>query len=303
MDPEIIDEQQPIEDEATVRERTEAAFAEGFGSNVASERKTREKTDAKPAAASAPAADEKPAAEPAPKAEPPAADPPADPYEGLPQAVKDRLAKVDNIEHELRTNAGRFSALQKEFNAFKSATVATTPATPAAPAKLAKRELVRGELPEAAEMVDEADARHNARFSELEQKLATIIPPKSSEPETHREEQPREIAALTKVHPDWAKTLQATDFHLWLTQQPPEYAADIRETDSAVVISAALTKFDAQRVQQAEKQRAKDAVAASRTNRVASSVQPTRGGARPVNTPEIEDAEAAFLAGFKARTG
>ncbi len=293
MDPEINDEQTFIEDEATVREQTEAAFAEGFGSNVANERTTREKTDAKPAAAPAPAAETKPEATPDPKEAKPAADQPVDPYEGLPQAVRDRLAKVDQLEHENRTLGGRFSAMQKDFNAFKAS--ATRPVENApAPAKPAKRELVRGELPEVAEAMDE-----------LETRLADAQKPKPEpEPaESPAPAEPTQVAKeLSKVHPDWANTLRGSDFHLWLGQQAPQYANEIRETDSAVVIAAALTKFDGFRAQKAEQQRQKDALAASRKNRVAGSEQP-RAGARPAATPETEDAEEAFLAGFKARTG
>jgi hypothetical protein len=277
-------------DQAASDAAEDAALASAFeGTNV-------DRGD-KPAPAKDEAADE--AAKPAPDdaaASAPAPTAPADPYAGLSPEVRDRLAKLDKLEQHNRSMDGRFAAMKKELDALK----ASAPPPPPPP-KPPKREAVRGELPEVADAIDEA-------VQELRDELAkdrpsAAAPPSSPQDATEPPAKSQEELDLEEVHPDWVKKLGGTDFNLWLTSQPADYAAKVRTSSKATQIAAALTRFDSDMARRSEAQKAAAATSDSRKTRVAASATASRGNARPPPGPSTEEdeEEAAFQAAATRR--
>lgn len=241
-----------------------------------------------------------PAVDPTKKTEAtPPADAPVDPYAGLPQAARDALAKASQTEHQLSSLTGRFNALQRQLQEQQAkpapATAPAAPAPPAAPEKPSKREAVRGELPEVAEAMDELEERFKTR---------TVEPPPPPPPAvtTTSDDQDPAFVALTKVDPDWQNKLRSTDFELWLLQQKPDYANDVRNTGEAAIISAALARFDvfhaSARTEQERKERDRVALETQRQQRAAAAAERPRGRARAADPP-ADDEQAAFVAGFE----
>lgn len=272
----------PTADQAT----EDAAFESGYQGNT-------EKAPAKPAA-EAPADESK---ETPPEAkEPPAAAPVTppvddDPFKGLSQPVRDRLAMVDNLAHSLRTAEGRIAALQR-------VQAAATKPSPAAPAPPTVREVLRGELPEVADALDELENRLRPAPAQAS----------ADEPAQGPEDAAvaREMQALTEVHSDWKEKSNSTDFSLWLATQGPQFADKVRSTASAAVLADALTRFKGYQQQHtvavAQQAAAAAAAQASRTNRVAAAASlPTHGRSNSTadNSTIEDEEERAMAAGFR----
>jgi len=166
----------------------------------------------------------------------------ADPYEGLPDAVKARLAKIDDLErtnatltHELRSTIGRVGALQREFDLAKQAKqqaqqdggTAPTSAQMAAAAKSSEKwEKLKTEFPDWADAIEE-------RFG-----AQAVSPQSSIDPEqiagfvnqqvsNSREEIAREIelAKIESRHENWTETVQTEKFKAWFESASPEIKA------------------------------------------------------------------------------
>lgn len=209
-------------------------------------------------ASSAPAANEP---SPAPADPTPTPAPaPADPYAGLPEAVRTALAADRQLfDQRVRSAEGRVAALQRELAQRPQA-----PAPQAEAPRKTKLDALRAELPEVVEAIEEA--RGNAL-----------------DPDVLRQQLRQEAMAavqeelLEDKHPDWAQKLTGQGFQAWLQTQPAEYQAKVRGTDRASVMSAALTTFDqAQAVAAARK-----TVQTARDKRIAAAVTPRGTGRVP----------------------
>lgn len=245
----------------------DAAFASGFD-------------DGQPA--------EKPAAEtpaPSPEAVEPAAEPAAeaateevDELAGLPPKVRDMLAQLESLkqaaalvptlEHRLRSAEGRVAALQKQAPA----------APPPEPKRLEAVERVRAELPEVVEAMEE--------FFQSRQ------PQKQEQAEPAQPEAP---SILAEEAPDWEQKVISLEFQQWISAQDPAYRSKVESTNSEAVMLAAITKFDAHKALQAERQAAAQKAAQTRQARVAAAVTPTGAGRRAPSEPNLEE---LFAQGF-----
>ena len=185
--------------------------------------------DGQPAASSAPA--EPAAATPAPAES-------ADPFAGLPEAVRNALATIPTLQQELRSTVGRVGALQRELAQARQP--APEPEAPRQPSKL---EALRQELPEVADALEEATRNRGPSPEELRAELAAQM----------QEE------LLESQRPTWAQDLTGNDFQQWLTTQTPQYQQQVRESSRASVVLGALSKYDAfksqavQRIQQLQR--------------------------------------------------
>lgn len=186
------------------------------------------------------------------------------------ESLKQAAALVPTLEHRLRSAEGRVAALQKQAPA----------ATPPAPQRLEAVERVRSELPEVIEA--------------MEQMLQSRQAPKE-EPTQH---EPAAPSVLAEEAPDWEQKVISSDFQQWLAAQEPAYRSKVESTTNEAVMLAAITKFDAHKAVQAERQAAAQKAAQTRQARATAAVVPTGAGRRAPSEPSLEE---AFAAGFNSQ--
>lgn len=303
---------------AEERAAAETAAQDAFENEFSKGESAADAADDTPAPAPAAAPAKKPAAaSPAPAApkkdstSPPSTDEPAtDPYAGLHPKVREDLAQLAELRHQVASLNGRFIASQK---AAPAPSPAPAPgAAPAAPAPApatprAKREALRDELPEIAESLDEQDASFETRMAAIEARLAAAAPAAAPAPAPKDEgatadERTADEKLLDTEQPEWVSKFASTDFALWLGIQPPAFAQQVRQTTKATEVVAALAKFDVYQARLAA-QREAEAEEANRTrtgrsNRVAAAAQAPRGNARPAAASVQDDVQAEFERGF-----
>jgi hypothetical protein len=206
----------------------------------------------------------------------------ADELAGLPPKVRELLAQMESLkqaaslvptlEHRLRSAEGRVAALQKQVPA----------PTPPAPPRLEAFERVREELPEVAEAMEEYFQSRQAKVDTEQQAEPAAETP----------------SVLAEEAPDWEKTVVSSDFQQWLKSQDQAYRTKVETTNSEAVMLAAITKFDAHRTLQAERQAAAQKAAQTRQARVAGAVVPTGAGRRAPTEMSLEE---AFASGFSSQ--
>lgn len=255
-----------------------------------------------PVPAAAPAA---PAAAPAPAPAAPEEDEAVDPFADLPEPVRQVLARVTTLEHDVRTVTGRNAALQRKLDQFEQQGRAPAPAVvpPPAPAPYKAREIVRGELPEVAEAMDEFEQMLKERNAPPAP-APTAAPEPAPAPAQQTADMDPETAALAEVDPNWATKMNSTAFKLWLSSQPSEYQNTIMSTDKAIQVVGALKKFDGFQESVSARSRPAEDAAARRNTRAAASVAPaggTRGNPSAGRKPMT--GEEAFAWGFENPSG
>ncbi len=223
------------------------------------------KADAAPAAVEA-------AAQPA---EPPK---PEDDLAGLPprvramleefQSVKQAAAQIPELKHKLLSAEGRVAALQKQV----------PPPAPPAPPKMEKFDLLRQQLPEVADGIEEY--------------LAARQPKPEPEPDTKAPAAP----VLEAERPGWQEEVIGSEFQQWLARQDATYRSKVELTTSEAVLLGALTRFDAHKELQterarleAERQAQAQKLTQTRTTRAAAAVTPSGAGRRVPQAAETLD--------------
>lgn len=244
------------------------------------------------------------AAEPAPPApvtspSPPAAPTPpveiTDPYAGLPPEVRDALAEIPTLRHQIESDKGRVAGLNRTLDETKAKLEkATTAASPPPPAPRNEQlERVRGELPEVADAIE----------SVIKDAIkAATPPPAPPAPTQQAAPSPQsssttpndpEMELLNREHAGWGEKVASTDFKLWLSRQPDAYQAEVWGTHRSGVLITALTKFEKFQ----EQATSASQVAAKRSGRVAAAVthaSAARPSASRASEPQTE--EDAFAA-------
>jgi len=323
MDPELNDDG----DKQTPKDKAaQAAFDAGFagtratGPLIVTGEEADDDVDAlEEAAAStkrAPRARNKPAAAPAPaqaegkegEGEPAA----VDPFAGLPEPVRDALARVTTMEHDLRTTRdrlsaaeGRVAAFQREKDTQRQAPATAAAEVPTVAPKPPKRERVRGELPEVAEAMDELEEQLAALRKERATAPAPSAPAPSpaSAPAPGQTAEDREAEALAALDPEWGTKMNSTAFKLWTSTLAENDRLTINGTDKAIVLAGYLKKFD--KFTEGVETRTREATTTSqrRDTRTARAAAPPSSGSRGLPTKAFTE-EEAFEAGFnKVRTG
>lgn len=222
----------------------------------------------------------------------------ADPFAGLPPAVRDLLAEIPTLRataetavRQAKESAGRVASLQSRLDKLNA-----NPAADQAPAKprFAKVEALREQgLPEIADALEEIAAATTTAEK-------TRAPDSTADPAGAAETTPVDDSltpdemALQIARPTWATDLTGTDFQLWLARQPREYQQRIQSTDKAAEIMEALTQFDAFKKAPPS--------GSQRGARMAAAVQPTSDGRRGTPRGQVQPMteDEAFEAGFKS---
>jgi hypothetical protein len=284
---------------STQEERDEdLAFEQGFDSITA-----ESEHEAPPVARAEPSA---PASEPAATTDQPAVadpekkdEPVTDPFAGLPQQVRDMLARVPALEARLDQavrQANMVPALQSRLDKLQQQSPPIAEPSKGEPMpgqrKLAKVEALRKELPEIADALDEIVNDRQAQQREAE--------PAKAEPMQQQRDSKAEERVLSGVRPTWADDLVSSDFQLWLSQQPRADQARIQSTNVAEDILGALKAFDGYR----EQTKTVRNINERRSNRMQSGVVPqgdTPRRARPA--AEADDEDSAMNAAFNKQRG
>lgn len=224
------------------------------------------------------------------------------------EALKINAGKVPELEKRIETAFGKFGPLTQMVNDIKNATP--------------KGEAV--ELP--ADVVSELEAEFpelaGGVKAALTKALKGLIGTGKSDAvsdevlKTKLEDWAvkRATEDLAETHPDWEKIVGAVakgqepnaahPFRAWLAKQPKEYQDKINNTMNPMVISNAITKFQASQAKPAvttkpvvKPNKAQLKKVLSRKNRFQQSVQPRGLGSPP--PAQKESVEDAFSSGFK----
>lgn len=173
-----------------------------------------------------------------------------DPFEGLPQAVKDRLLKLDALESQVsqipqlvqtvKTAEGRVAAMQRELDVAKQAAKAvgnapTNAQIAAAKQSTEKWDLLKEEFPEWADATAEYVAATLAGFSPQQvQQLDPAEVEKLIEQRLERERvqmaQAVEEAKVEAKYEDWREIVKTDDFTNWFSAQTAEVQALAQST-------------------------------------------------------------------------
>jgi hypothetical protein len=194
------------------------------------------------------------------------------PFDSLPEAVRDMLAdiprlrsQVDSQGQELSRWKGQTAALQSKLDRVNAPT-----AKPA-------RDALRSTLPEIAAALDEVDPIDD--FAPAPAKAATDptpAPAVAAASEPSKKTASVDELALDLARPSWFTDLDSTDFKLWLATQPKDKQNEVLQTDSSRVIMAALNDFDSHKSQSASVQDTN----AARARRIAAGLTPSGDGRR-----------------------
>lgn len=225
------------------------------------------------------------------------AEPAVDPYAGLPEPVRELLAKIPSLEAERAAEAEARRRLEGQVRSFQSRLdklSATPPPAPAEPPRLEKlaqaKEALGTDLPEVMDALDE---------------LAALLPkPQALPPAEPQDSAPAAAAAqpapvpapltpeaqaafdaLDAVRPDWFETLDSADCKLFLTTRP-ELAQTYQGMRTAGDALKVLGEFDRYRQSLATAQ----STATTRQTRMAAGVLPSGGARAPARvSPGSED--------------
>lgn len=307
MDPAASTETPVTGNPGQEREPTEAELEAMFNSGFQDDPQVASPAPA-PATA-APAPGPAPAA-PAPKADAtPAAPAPApssesnDPYADLPQDVREKLARIPALEHDVASNRARVAALNRKLEqARSSGAPASAPvSTPApAPEPIPSVERVRGELPEVAQAIEDA-IRARVGAAAAPAAAAPAPEPAPSAPPLKDGGDDDAVTDderwLNENRPGWGTKFVSTDFQLWLSRQPDDYRARVMSTNKAADLVDAFSKFDAATPAPAPAP-AGDGLAERRSARARASVTPSGAPRGPARSKVLTD-EDAFAAGYR----
>lgn len=157
--------------------------------------------------------------------------PPAeeDPYAGLPEAAKERLRKLDELErsqtqllHQVRTAEGRVSAMQRELEqAKKAAASAEGPSQAqiaAAGKSLQKWESLKQDFPEWAEAMEEFVLANKSKADPVDIEAKVEL---NANAIVARYEKQR----IERRYRNWEQEVRKPEFGSWLDSQPAEVKA------------------------------------------------------------------------------
>ena len=172
---------------------------------------------------------------------------PEDPFAGLPEAVRERLGRIETLEQShsqllqhVRTAEGRVAAMQRELMTAKAAQEVVAPqdapsqvAIDKAAANPEKWNQLKKDFPEWADAMEEyvsskvgAPAAPGLTTEQVEQQVSQRV----SEIESKMERRIDEVYVEAK-HQGWKATVNTPDFIAWYQMQTPETQALASSTD------------------------------------------------------------------------
>lgn len=234
---------------------------------------------------------------------------PEDPFAGLPEAVKARLAQIDQVvaaneqlAQDLRTAAGRVSYLQREFDLAKRAQQQTGGQAPsnaqiaAAGNNSEKWDRLKKEFPDWADGLQELVAmslsQTQAQPSIDPQAIAQLVNARVGEVQASMAQQ-IEMAKIETKHENWVEEINTPEFAAWMKLQPPE-VQKLAESDRA---RDAIRMLDLYQTTKTGKKA--DAIKQERGARLA--VAATQKGNSAPAPKSIEDMSEAELWEYEAR--
>ena len=227
------------------------------------------------------------------QAEPEAA-PEADPWEGVPAALKQTLealqskvSAIDTIGNEVKQWSGRVGAIQRELQLQRNAAEQAAKTVSEAPTKQQMAEAaqddeawseLKDEFPEWADALEKRTGKLEKKFSEQIESLRQQQP-QAPDLSALRREYDQKL--LTIKHPSWQQLVASPEYNEWLNKQPQDVRQKALESTDALECIEVLDQFTA------AKSPVKDVVD-KRKERLASSVSAPSGG-RPVRSKSIDD--------------
>ena len=184
--------------------------------------------------------DTPPQEDPQPQAAAPAQGQEADPLAGLPEPVKQALARITELEtansqllHHVKTAEGRVAAMQREFQQARQAQQAVAPQDAPTQGDIAaaaknpeKWEQLKQDFPEWAGAMEEyVGAKLNGMQSGV-QANQVVEYVQAQQAELRNQMQAAiEEARVEGKYEDWKQTINTSDFAQWFAIQPPEVRA------------------------------------------------------------------------------
>nr|BDD47851.1 hypothetical protein 24 [Burkholderiaceae bacterium] len=237
----------------------------------------------------------------------------SDPFEGLPDAVKQKLAKIDELEksnqtllHHIKTAEGRVSALQREQDIARRVQEQVAKQNNEAPTQkeIAKAEKdpekwarLKEDFPEWAEGLEEYVS---TRLGGMQQPQQTIDAKQiegyvNNQINASRTEMTRRIeeATLDGRHPSWRDDVKSQDFNNWLTNQPNE----VRVLADSQAAKDAIRMMDL--FYESKKTPATD-IKQSRSQKLVKAANPSRKGQTPP-PKSLDDMTPQELWNYEAR--
>lgn len=168
---------------------------------------------------------------------------PEDPLAGLPQAVRDKLAQIDQLAqanaqllHHVKTAEGRVAAMQREFQQARAAQQSVAPNEAPSQGQMSaaaknpeKWEQLKLDFPEWAGAMEEYVA---AKLGSVQPQQPGLDPRAvamfvQQQVAQTKAEMARtlEEARIEGKYEDWKQTVNTTEFAQWFTVQPPEVRA------------------------------------------------------------------------------
>ena len=224
----------------------------------------------------------------------PEAAPEADPWEGVPAALKQTLealqskvSAIDTIGNEVKQWSGRVGAIQRELQLQRNAAEQAAKAVSEAPTKQQMAEAaqddeawseLKDEFPEWADALEKRTGKLEKKFSEQIESLRQQQP-QAPDLSALRREYDQKL--LTVKHPDWREMVASPEYQEWLNKQPGDVRQKALESTDALECIEVLDQFTA------AKSPVRDVVD-KRKERLANSVSAPSGG-RPVRSKSIDD--------------
>lgn len=229
-----------------------------------------------------------------------------DPFAGLPDAVKARLAKIEEIaaanqqlSQDLKTATGRVSALQREFDLAKKTQTQTGDAPSntqiaAAGKNSEKWEKLKQEFPDWADGLQELvsmsmqGAQPGVNPEELRQQFLAELAQTKQDLTTQFE-----MAKIEEKYEDWTDQVRTNEFRNWMQMQPPEIQS-LAQSEKARDALRMLDLYNQAKAQPTasikQEREARLAVAATQ-----------KGTGAPPPSKRVEDMSAAELWAYEAR--
>ena len=242
--------------------------------------------------------------------EPKVEDKPEDPFDGLPDAVKEKLAKIDDIEkananllHHVKTAEGRVAAMQRELEISRrvkeEVSKNETPSQKqikSAGKNPEKWEELKADFPDWASAIEEYVAAKGVAPSQQpvldEKKLAGYIDQKLN---ANKQEMIKNIeySKLDDRYEDWRGTLASAEFSTWFNSQPHE----VRELANSNLAKDAAKVID---MFEESKQKPVTEIKQNRTAKLAQAASPDKRNQTPP-PKSLEDMTAEELWHYEAR--
>lgn len=252
--------------------------------------------------------EDQPQVEPEPQAEP--EQEAVDPFDSLPEAVKAKLAEIDQIKeanaqllHHVKTAEGRVAAMQREFEQARKAQQSVAPsdapsqqAIAHAAANPEKWEQLKQDFPEWAGAMEEY----------VSSKLSSVQAPQGlqaeqvvdfvrQQVEASKAEMNRMLqeARIEGKYENWRDLVNTSDFATWFAAQK----LDVKALADSTLATDAIKMLD---LFHAAKERPAGAIKQERGARLAAAAAPTKGSVAPP-PKSVDEMSATELWEYEAR--